>query len=206
MRKTFERFESEVSRGEVKGEVTLEVFGATPTEKEDHFEEMYQLVQSEFGDPLPPKKSVTRREEWSFRSNELNRLFDFMVENSPWPKQVLGPVELVFNYEFMWLNPETGKLFPGQTSGHNTEDGSLKSSILFMVRRNSFASLLTTFPYALSDPRISEFLSVVVPYLPFKLSPKHFRHAVPLKTRAGYNHRKLAKEEKEHLTCLLKTT
>ena len=128
---------------------------------------------------------------WSFKSEVLPELVEFLSSNEPWPKQALGPVEVQCSFRFQWTDPDTGVILPGQQSGNATPDGSIWSSLLISLGRSQFAQPDFWFPFPEGSPKFSTFLQKAAHFIPFTLNNRHFRAAIPKRDGSGYVFRKV---------------
>ncbi len=122
---------------------------------------------------------------WELTSDSLEKAIDFLLSGHPYPKQLFGPVQLSYSYEFDWKDPRSGLPFAQEdkdrASGHDT-----KSSIRIDLQRDSFVAPELHFPFSVSDERLYGMLKLIVPALPFQIGMRHFRLRVPLKDGTGH--------------------
>jgi hypothetical protein len=129
--------------------------------------------------------------QWLGSPVTLEDMVDYLASGEPWPKQTLGPVDLIFSVDFQWLHPGSREIVAGQENGHFTADGSLSSNLLVTLGRRPFVQPDLWFPFPADSPELSRFLRAVEQYLPFELRPRHFRVATPTKNGKGYRFHKL---------------
>ncbi len=196
LRHFFEQFT--ISHGPTR--VSLQVFGPTTFDTHDHSEECSARARDCFGPPStegdfsivsPSGSSTPMNKTWKLEDKDFSKALDFLNKGHPWPKQLLGPVTLMFSYDFIWRDPRTGRAFPDQESGHHTSDGRLVSSFLVQLQRTSFIQPDLMLPYDLSDERLYDLLGAVSPSLPFAMRLKHFRRGLPMKKELGFSYRKI---------------
>ena len=129
--------------------------------------------------------------EWDCPAARVRNMITFLAAGEPWPKQTLGPVELTFSVRFVWRDPSSDRVLPGQTAGHGTPDSSLHSSLLLTFGRRCFVQPTLWFPFPEGAPGLSDFLRAITPYLPFTLLRRHFRVATPIHEGKHYQFRRL---------------
>jgi hypothetical protein len=174
-------------------DVSIQVFRASDFDSEDHSERYKKAVISCFGPcsndggfflgtlGSTPKPMNYR---WNLPGDLLGKAIDFLLSGHPYPKQLFGPVQLSYSFDFEWKDPRSGLPFAEETkdrvSKHNT-----KSSIRIDLQRESFVAPELQFPFSVSDERLYDMLKLIVPALPFKIGVKHFRLRLPLKNGPG---------------------
>jgi len=176
---------------DVKGPstVTLSAYGPTQWDDAAIAEACMARTVERFGIPDFSVEGVAGRLEWN-GADRFAEFRDFVLAGDPWPRTLLGPVSLRASYDFLWRDPDSVGPITTQLTGHLTEDGSLRCNLSIALERRSTASPLLWFPYQPSDPRLADLLRFVVPRLPFRISSRHFRLAIPLKNRKGYQYRR----------------
>jgi hypothetical protein len=128
--------------------------------------------------------------EWQVGAERFDEFLDYLRANEPWPKAVLGPVALSFHYAFYWWDPDSLGPVPEQLTGHCTPNGSLPCDFGISLSRRSYVQPDLWFPYSPGDPRLRDLIQLAASELPFSLSPRHFRLAVPQKAKLQYNFRR----------------
>lgn len=128
--------------------------------------------------------------EWIGDQSRLSEFLEFLFAGDPWPKTTVGPIAVSATYRFLWRSPDSLKPLQEQCEHHLTADGCLRNVLAVSLERRSFVQPLLWFPFSPTDPRLADLIQLVTSSLPFKLSPRHFRVASPLKGGGGYSFRK----------------
>ncbi len=187
---------------EVDGPEQIRLTAHRPTQFDDSSvsERCVKAAVARFGDPdsttgggfmFPSGEPVPGGHlEWTGDQDRLPQFLEFLFSGDPWPKTVVGPIAVSMTYRFLWRNPDSLKPLQEQCEGHLTADGCLRNTLAVSLERRSFVQPLLWFPYGPSDSRLADLIHLVTSQLPFKLSPRHFRVASPLKEGGGYSFRK----------------
>ena len=184
--------------------ISIEVYAPTQFDDRDISKECYEKVAKVFGPPNGEGNlfmgsvngpSTPANVRWCLLKERFAEALDFIVQGHPWPKQVLGPVSLNFEYDFHWRNPLTAE--PLLSSGN--AGGSHVSRLSVYLERSSYIQPELVLPYEVDDQRLYEFLGSVVPKLPFAFSIKHLRRRLPLKSKPGYRVARISSNELSQL-------
>jgi len=179
--------------------ITLNAYHATQWDDDKIASSCIEKVIQRFGEPendssltfQDGKGNYKRDYVWRFEKSSFGEALEFLIKGSPWPKQVLGPVALNFHFRFFWKDFKTGIVLQGQELDKNLLKGQLKSSLLVMLRRDSFIQPGFGFPFPFASKEFEDFLSNIYSDLPFRMNLKHLRQGLPNKTAKGYIHRKI---------------
>jgi hypothetical protein len=123
--------------------------------------------------------------EWQAPFVRFPEFRDYLIAGE-WPKAVTGPVELSAMFRFCWRDPDGILPLPEQLSGHCTEDGRLRNELTVTLARRSSVSPTFWYPFAPDDARLADIVQLSAMTLPFRMSARHFRLAVPRADRGGY--------------------
>ena len=127
--------------------------------------------------------------KWNRSADVIDGMIQFLEEGEPWPKQLLGPVEIHMRYYFAWRDPDTGDRLVVLDGANRIETP--KCDLSLFLGRTFFVQPTFWFPYSYVDPCLKTHLAHVIRHLPFKLNERHFRAAVPTRDGAGFRFRKL---------------
>jgi hypothetical protein len=128
--------------------------------------------------------------EWRAPFARFAEFRDYLIAEEPWPKALVGPVTLSATFRFRWRDPDGAGPLAQQLAGHCTEDGSLRSEFAVTLSQRSTVSPNLWFPFAPIDPRLADLVQLSSTVLPFRLSARHFRLAVPRPSGQGYTYRR----------------
>ncbi|WP_276371740.1 hypothetical protein [Chryseolinea sp. H1M3-3] len=126
----------------------------------------------------PPKKETI----WRLKKETFKDAIDLLISGDPWPKQQLGPVELMFSYDFHLKDNKSKKILDGSP---------FQSGIMFWLTRTSFCSPTLNFPFQNADESFWDYVKEMEPYMPFKFDKKYLRLVTKNKKGTGYKWRKL---------------
>lgn len=126
----------------------------------------------------PPKKETI----WRLTKETFKDAVNILTNGDPWPKQQLGPVELMFSYNFHLRDSRSKKIMDGLP---------FQSGIMFWLTRTSFCSPTLNFPFQNADDSFWNYVKEMEPYLPFKFDKKYLRLVTKNKKGTGFKSRKL---------------
>ncbi len=107
--------------------------------------------------------------DWNIPFNKLMELIDYQTKNK------FPNLHVSYSYYFHWKTK-----------------GMAESVIMVQFFDNRFlATTILHFPYYMDQRKLIPFLKELNEALPFKLSPKHFRYAIPNKSNEGFSIRKI---------------
>ncbi|MBM4188774.1 MAG: hypothetical protein FJ206_15835 [Gemmatimonadetes bacterium] len=124
--------------------------------------------------------------EWRGDPERFREFLAYLSSREPLPKAVLGPISLSCAHGFFWRDPDGLGPVPEQLAGHCTDDGSLPNWLEVNLARRSSVQPEFWFPYPPNDGRLRDLLRLATAALPFRLSARHFRLAVPRNDQRGY--------------------
>jgi hypothetical protein len=179
--------------------ITLNAYHATDWDDEKIASSCISKVMQRFGKPQDEPSfyfqdganNYKRDYVWNFDKSSFNEALEFLVQGSPWPKQVLGPVSLKFHISFFWKNFRTGMVLSEQEQNGNVQEGNLKSSFFIMLQRESFIQPEFSIPFSVTSKEFEDFLLNIYYDLPFRMNVKHLRKGLPSVNAKGYIHRKI---------------
>ncbi len=122
------------------------------------------------------------KHEWRLDKSDLAKAVAYLSAGQPWPKFVLGPVELIVTYDFKLVQPTTNIDLPDQEHG---------SRLIVWLSRSCSCSPELYFPFHTATKEFSDYLSEIATHLPFKLDPKYLRLARPNKKGTAYVHSRI---------------
>ncbi len=120
---------------------------------------------------------------WVLPASRLSEAVEFALADSTRPRQEIGPTWLSFSYDFSWKPHPTLQNQPNFGEGSNL-------GVIHGGRR-LFLQPTFRFPFESVTPELTEFLSHVQSYLPFRFRESCFSTLLPTKDGKSFRVRKL---------------
>jgi hypothetical protein len=126
---------------------------------------------------IPTDNSVLPRIEtcWRIDTRQFPDSVSLLLDVEPWPRQKMGPVELLFSYDFQLKN----------VSYKNHPD-LYKSDLMVGLLRNSLVTPTLNFPFEEPTKEFWNYIEQIEPFFPFKWDNKNLRVLKPNKKRTGF--------------------
>lgn len=110
----------------------------------------------------------TSKYTWTFSKDRLLEVVQYVADNTPMSKSSLGPLEILFTYDFKLVDP---------VSKNELENQEHLSSLLVWFSRGKSCSPTLFFPFEKADKNFWDYVDKIIPYLPFQLEEKYLRIA-----------------------------
>jgi hypothetical protein len=115
-----------------------------------------------------PKEEV----RWKINIAQFNECVMFLLNGEPWPSQRMGPIELLFSYDFQLKNV-------------SYKDYLYKSDIMVGLSQKSVVTPVLNFPFEEPTQEFWDYVAQIEPNLPFKWDVNNLRLMKPNKKRTG---------------------
>ena len=115
--------------------------------------------------------------EWRGDESTWPAFVQFVADGCRWPKTTLGPVSAQACFRFRWnadVDPEANRT------------QAMENELNVSLERTSFTQPRFWFPHPVGSPALIDLVRRVAVGVPFRLSARHFRAAVPKKDGSGF--------------------
>jgi hypothetical protein len=144
----------------------------------------------------PEDETALADKIWNLNPEQLPSAIPFVIDHCKRLRQAIGPVQLTFNFDFVWRDLLEKPLPAGEMfSEENWREGN-DSLLGVSLEHSLFLQPRIIFPFPWDSPELAAFLAKIEDAAPFRFREQSFNRIVPSKT--GVSYRKLPKGWRQH--------